>query len=185
MVTESCKHPWFALQTRFRHEEIVARHLQGKGFESFLPVYKCRRRWSDRMKELDLPLFPGYLFCRFDPAARLPILTVPGVARVVGIGRTLVPIEEDEIAAIQRVVHSDLPRQPWPFLRVGQQVRVVYGPLSGTEGILLSFRGRCRLILSVNLLHRSVAVDVDGGWVVPASPSPSRLTRGTMLPPAA
>jgi transcription antitermination factor NusG len=184
-MIESCKQPWFALQTRFHHEELVARQLRNKGFESFLPVYKCRRQWSDRIKELELPLFPGYLFCRFNPAHRLPILTIPGVVRVVGVGRTLVPIDEDEIAAIQEVVQHDLPRQPWPFLRIGQRVRVVCGPLSGVEGILLKFRGGCRLILSVNLLHSSVAVDVDGAWVVPTSTAPSPATLRTTFPPAA
>jgi transcription antitermination factor NusG len=184
-MTETFQHPWFALQTRFRHEELVARQLRNKGYEAFLPVYKCRRRWSDRVKELELPLFPGYLFCRFSPANRLPILTIPGVARVVGVGRTLVPIAEDEIAAIQKAVQSDLPRQPWPFPRVGQRVQVVCGSLSGVEGILLSFRGGCRLILSVNLLHSSVAVDVDGAWVVPVASLPAGATAGAAAPPAA
>lgn len=184
-MSETFQNPWFALQTRFRYEDLVARQLQNKGYETFLPLYKCRRRWSDRVKELEMPLFPGYLFCRFNPSNRLPILTIPGVARVVGAGRTLMPIAEEEIAAIQKAVQSDLPRQPWPFLRIGQRVRVVWGPLTGVEGILLSFRGACRLILSVNLLHSSVAVDVDGAWVMP-DPSPSaHAPAGTVAPPAA
>jgi transcriptional antiterminator NusG len=167
---QSAELPWFALQTRMRYEEFVARQLRGRGFDPFLPVYKSRRRWSDRTKEIELPLFPGYLFCRFDPANRFPILSAAGVLGVVGVGKTPTAIEEREIAAIQKTVHSGLPSQPWPFLQIGQKARVTYGPLCGVEGILVSFKGNCRLVLSVNLLQRSVAVDLDSACVVPASP---------------
>jgi transcription antitermination factor NusG len=167
METENIYYPWYALRVRSQYEHTVATHLQGRGYESLLPLYKCRRRWSDRFKEIELPLFPGYVFCRFNPLNRLPILSVPGVVHVVGVGRTPLPIDESEIAAIQAAIKSGLPSQPWPFLQVGHRVKIEYGPLCGVEGILLGFRGHQRLVLSVTLLQRSVAVQVDGSWVRP------------------
>lgn len=165
MVPETARHLWFALNTKFMYEDYVSRQVRGRGYEVFLPVYKCRRRWSDRVKELDLPLFPGYLFCRFNPSERLPILTTPGVIQIVGVGKTPIPIDDDEIAAIQIASESRLVREPWPFLQIGQRVRVECGPLCGVEGILLNLKGRHRLVLSVTLLQRSVAVEVDSAWV--------------------
>lgn len=176
--------PWFALQTKLRYEGFVAKHLQGRGFEPFLPVYTCRRHWSDRVKELEQPLFPGYLFCRFDPAKRLPILTTPGLLQVVGTGKTPTPVDEQEIAVVQKIIQTGLPRQPWPFLKAGQTVRINFGPLAGLEGLVLSFKGRDRLVVSVSLLQRSVAVDLDGAWVVPAAAQNGSLIRNAM-PPAA
>jgi len=169
METENITYPWFALRVRSRYEHTVATHLQRRGYESLLPLYKCRHRWSDRFKEIDLPLFPGYVFCQFNPLNRLPILSIPGVVHVVGVGRTPVPIDESEIAAIQAAVKSGLPRQPWPFLEIGHRVRIEYGPLCGVQGILLGFRGHHRLVLSVTLLQRSVAVQIDETWVQPIS----------------
>jgi len=159
LAPTAVSYPWFALQTRCRYESFVAKQLAHKGYEILLPLYECRRRWSDRIKELELPLFPGYVFCRFNPLVRLPILMTPGVIQVVGIGRSPVPVDDAEIAAIQTAVQSGLPRQPWPFLQIGQRVRVECGPLCGLEGILVDFKGRHRLVLSMTLLQRSVAVE--------------------------
>ena len=159
-------YPWFALRVRSHFENTVATVLGGKGYEWFLPQYKSRRAWSDRIKEIQLPLFPGYVFCRFDPQHRLPVLTTPGIVSVVGIGKMPVPIDDAEIAAIQATVQSGLPSRPWPFLQVGQKVRVESGPLSGLEGILLDLKRQHRLVMSVTLLQRSVAVEVDCAWVV-------------------
>jgi transcription antitermination factor NusG len=167
MTEENTTYSWYALRVRSRHENTVALHLQARGYESFLPVYKSERRWSDRFKEIELPLFPGYVFCQFNPLNRLPILSVPGIVHVVGVGRTPVAVDETEIAALQAAVKSGLPRQPWPFLEIGRKVRIERGPLCGVEGILLSFRGHQRLVLSVTLLQRSVAVQVDAAWVQP------------------
>jgi transcription antitermination factor NusG len=161
------KKSWYALRVKSRHENIVASHLQARGFESLLPLYKCRRRWSDRFKEIELPLFPGYVFCQFNPMNRLPILTVPGIVHIVGVGRTPLPVDEAEMAAILTAVESGLPSRPWPFLQIGHKVRIEYGPLKGVEGILLGFRGHHRLVLSVTLLQRSVAVQAEEGWVTP------------------
>jgi transcription antitermination factor NusG len=159
------RYPWFALQVRARHEKNIGEMLRGKGYDPLLPLYKCRRRWSNRYKMLELPLFPGYLFCRFDVHNRLPILKTPGVIHVLGIARTPVPIDDAEIDAIRTIVGSGLQSQPWPFLQVGAKVRIEYGALCGLEGILLDFKGRHRLIVSVTLLQRSVAVEIDGACV--------------------
>jgi transcription antitermination factor NusG len=169
-------YPWFALQTRSRFENIVTAHLTGMNYESFLPLYKCRRRWSDRFKEIECPLFPGYVFCRLNPLVRLPILMIPGVSHIVGMGKTPVAIDETEIAVIQAAVKSGLPSQPWPFLQIGQKVRIEHGPLCGLEGVLLDFRGQNRLVLSVTLLQRSIAVQVEDAWVTPIPHHPRACT---------
>jgi transcription antitermination factor NusG len=165
-------YPWFALQVKSRYENVAAAHLSGKGFECFLPLYKSRRRWSDRFKEVECPLFPGYVFCRLNPLDRLPIHITPGVILIVGRGKTPEPIDETEIAAIQSVIKSGLPSQPYPFMQIGQRVRIDNGPLWGLEGVLLDFKGRHRLVLSVTLLRRSIAVQVEDSWVTPIPQHP-------------
>jgi len=179
MESGEMSYPWFALQVRSRYENIITAHLSGKGYEWFLPLYKCRRRWADRFKEFECPLFPGYVFCRLNPLDRRPILIIPGVSLIVGVGKTPIPIDETEIAAIQATVKSGLLSQPWPYLQIGQRVRIGYGPLCGLEGILLDFRGQHRLVLSVTLLRRSVAVQVDGAWVTPLPQQPWARTEQT------
>ena len=159
------RHPWFALQVRTRHESGVASYLHGQGYESFLPLYKCRKRWSDRVKEVQTPLFPGYIFCRFDPTDRLPVMKTPGVMQIVGVNRVPVAVDETEISAIQTLVASGIPNQPWPFLQVGEKVRIESGSLSGIEGILMDFKGTHRLVLSITLLQRSVSVEIDSAFV--------------------
>lgn len=158
-------YPWFALQVRTRHEAGVADYLRGKGYEYFLPLYKDRRRWSDRVKEVDSPLFPGYLFCRFNPQNRLPILKTPGVTQIVGYNHVPVAVDEEEIKAIRTLVVSGLPNHPCPFLRVGNRVRIEAGALRGLEGILLEVKGKRKLVLSISLLRRSVAVEIDSAAV--------------------
>jgi transcription antitermination factor NusG len=154
-------YPWFALQVRTRHEAGVADYLQGKGYEYFLPIYKARRRWSDRTKQVNAPLFPGYLFCRFNPQNRLPILKTPGVTQIVGYNHVPVAVDEKEINAIRTLVESGLPNQPCPFLELGNRVRIEAGALRGLEGILLEVKGKRKLVLSITLLQRSVAVEID------------------------
>jgi transcription antitermination factor NusG len=174
---------WLALQVRSRYESTVAEHLSGNGYERFLPFYKCRKRWSDRVKEVDAPLFPGYLFCRFDPKNGLPILKIPGVIQIVGCNGTPLPIDDGEIDAIQRFITSGIPSQPWPFLRVGDRVRIESGPLCGVEGILIEFKGNHRLIVSVTLLQRSVAVSIDSALVSSLRPSREASQTSTDLQP--
>lgn len=159
--------PWFAIRVKSNFERRTSRHLEGLGLEAFNPVYRTRRRWSDRIKEVELPLFPGYVFCRFNPNDRLPVLQAPGVVSVVGFGGRPTPVDEEEIAAIQSIVRSGAPALPWPYLRVGQRVRVASGPLRGLEGILLEIRNGCRLVVSVTLLQRSVAVEIHRADIEP------------------
>src|SRR5437667_12130803 len=114
---------WFALVVKTQHEKMVASLLDSKGYEQFLPLYSVRRRWSDRIKQMELPLFPGYVFCRFDVHARGPILKTPSVLGIAGIAGKAIPLEDHEIVAIQRIHHSGLGVSPYPFLRAGQRVR--------------------------------------------------------------
>ena len=158
---------WFALQVRHRWESRTQSLLSGKGFETILPSYEAKRAWSDRERIVKVPLFPGYLFCRFDVHNRLPVLITPGVISVVGSGKTPIAVEEAEIDAIQRVVLSGVKAQPWPYLEIGERVRINGDVLDGMEGILASFKGRQRVIISVTLLRRSVALEVDRAQIHP------------------
>jgi transcription antitermination factor NusG len=152
---------------------VASLTLRDRGFEEFFPVYRSRRRWSDRFKELELPLFPGYLFCRFGAGDRLPIVTTPGVIGIVGFGGTPVPIEPCEIAAIHRVLQSGIAAEPWKYIESGRRVRVEHGALAGLEGIFIEMKKDRRLLLSVTMLQRSVAIQIDESCVVPLRP-PSR-----------
>lgn len=175
---------WFALQVRSRHETGVAEHLHSLGYEGFVPTYSHRKRWSDRVKEMRYPLFPGYMFCRFDPQFRLPILQTPGVIQIVGCNRQPVRIEESEIKSIQTLVSTGISSQPWPFLLdVGERVRIDSGPLRGLEGIVLEFKGRRRLILSVTLLQRSVSVEMEAEFVKPDRTPLVRRVEGRFIQP--
>ena len=169
---------WFALRVRSRYENFVTAFLGAKGYECFLPTYICRRRWSDRIKKLELPLFSGYLFCRFDPQNRLPILKAPGLISIVGIAKRPIPVDESEIAALRTLVNSGFGREPWPYLQAGQRVRIEYGALCGLEGILQSFKGRHRIVISVSLLQRSVAAEIDTAWVTPIRHYPCPSVEG-------
>src|SRR5712664_2820182 len=157
--------PWFALMVRTSREKTASLLLENVGYECFLHTSKYMRRWSDRMKDIEMPLFPGYLFCRMNPHNRLPVLMTPGVIQIVGVGKTPIPVEEEEIAAIQRVGKSGLPTMPWPYLQVGHVVTIEEGPLCGLAGIVLKIKSGLRLVLSVSLLQRSVAVEIDRTWI--------------------
>ena len=182
-VLSNSKLAWYALQVRSRKESYVASQIQGRGFELLLPTYKSIRQWSDRKKELEQPLFPGYLFCRFDFQDRRPLITIPGVLQIVGNGRMAIPVSDDEISALRLAVASDMPKQPWPYLEVGQRVRVNYGTLTGLEGILVNVKGNQRVVLSVTLLQRSVALEVDTAWLSPvADASRTSVSQGILRP---
>jgi transcription antitermination factor NusG len=162
--------PWYALQVRPRFEKVVASTLLSKGYEGFLPLYRHRSKWSDRIKEVELPLFSGYMFCRFDVNKRLPILVTPGVIQVVGIGRMPHPVDDEEIEALKAIVISGLRAEPLSYLNVGRRIRIEIGPLAGVEGIVTTLKGTHRLVVSVHLLQRSVSVEIDESWVLPVSP---------------
>ncbi len=178
----TAKDPWYAVQVRPRTEKLIAQVLEHKGFENYLPLYRVRRRWSDRFKEVELPLFPGYVFCRLDFSRRiLPLLTTPGVVRILGVGRAPCPVPEHEIEAIDLVIRSGYPVFPWNAPRIGQPVCLEYGPLAGVAGILIGFKKRSRLVVSVSILKRSVAVEIESDWARPIdTPAPTATpTRGT------
>lgn len=159
--------PWFAVRVRSKFERTVSTVLEYKGVEQFLPTYRSRRIWNDRIKTLDLPLFPGYVFCRIPLAERNRVVTVDGVVGFVGAGRQPIPISEAEIEAVRAVVQSKAPSEPWPFLKIGETVRISRGALAGIEGILIRVKSSWRLIVSVTLLERSVAVEIDSAYVSP------------------
>ena len=159
--TAARAYPWFALRVRSNHERITRAHLHDRGYEEFAPSYKVERHWSDRIKQIDQFLFPGYIFCRFNPNDRLPILTAPGVVDIVGFGKLPEHVPDAEIERVRRMVDSGLLITPYPYLQVGQAVLIERGPLSGVEGILAEVKGKLRLVVSINLLQRSVSAEVD------------------------
>jgi len=158
---------WYAIQTRSQHERVVAQAIADKGYEKFVPMFRRRRRLRGTIREVDEPLFPGYVFGRFDVNHRLPILVTPGVRAIVGCGKTPLPVEDSEIEALQAVAIAGVGARPWPFLKVGQWVRINHGAMQDVEGILVATKTQHRLVVSVSLLQRSVAVDIDDAWVVP------------------
>jgi transcription antitermination factor NusG len=152
---------WFALQVRSRWEGATAALLNGKGLETLLPTYTTKRKWSDRVKVTESPLFPGYVFCRFDVHDRLPVLITPGVISVVGRGKTPLAVDDAEILSIRTAIGSGLRMEPWPYVEIGERVRIKDDVLDGIEGILTSFKGSQRVVISVTLLRRSVALEID------------------------
>jgi transcription antitermination factor NusG len=158
---------WYALYVRSRHERVVESGLRGKGYTAFSPFYRTKRKRVDRIAEIDVPLFPGYVFCLFDSNKRLPILVTPGIVGIVGPGKRPEPVDDTEIASIRTLALSGRPVQPWPFLRSGQRVRLQAGPLMGAEGIFLRVKDEYHLVVSITLLQRSVSAVVEKDAVVP------------------
>ncbi|MGA3072998.1 MAG: transcription termination/antitermination NusG family protein [Bryobacteraceae bacterium] len=169
--------PWYALQVASRCEKAVSSGLALRGYCEFLPLFRSRQRWSDRLQDVDLPLFPGYVFCRLDVTRRLPILLIPGVVRIVGLGKMPIPVDADEIAAVQAVVRSGLLTRPWPFLKAGQTVTIEEGPLRNVTGILTEINGSEQLIVSITLLQRSLAVAIPRRSVRPAGDAGHKAAR--------
>jgi transcription antitermination factor NusG len=156
---------WHALYTRHQYERLVAQALTGKGFDVFLPQYRAIHLWKDRRKELDLPLFPNYVFIQGGLDRMLNILTTPGVHSLVAWGGRPADIPQHEIDAVRRLVESPLRIGPHPFINCGDRVRIKSGPLEGIEGILVRNKRAYRLVLSVEMLARSTAVEVDASMV--------------------
>ncbi|HWF48765.1 MAG TPA: transcription termination/antitermination NusG family protein [Bryobacteraceae bacterium] len=159
--------PWFALRVRSRAEKTVSETLRSRGFETLCPTFLDRRRYSDRVKTVECALFPGYLFCRLNPDDRLPVLSSPGVESIVGFGAQPHPVDLREIEALSAVIQSGVLARPYPFLKVGQRVRVESGPLCQLEGILVATKSEYRLVLSVTLLQRSIIAELDSAQVRP------------------
>jgi transcription termination/antitermination protein NusG len=163
---------WFALTVKHHHEQTVDGMLRFKNFETLTPTYRSKKQWSDRNRTLDLPLFPGYVFCRFEGAEKLEVLNTPGVGRVVGFGGHAIPIPDEEMAAIQAAIRSRLPLRPWPRLQPGDRVRVERGPLRGVEGTFVREKDEWTLVVGVEMLQRWVAVDMEPDSIVPVKPLP-------------
>jgi transcription antitermination factor NusG len=157
--------PWYCVRTKPKHESIAAAALKAKGYEQYLPLYRSRRRRSDRVINLEVPQFPGYVFCRFEVSRRLPVLTTPGVISIVGFGEGPTPIAESEIEAIQVVLRSGLAGEPCAFLHKGQRIRVNRGSLEGLEGFLLRKKSEWRMVISITMLQRSVSIEIDREWI--------------------
>jgi transcription antitermination factor NusG len=162
---------WFAIGLRSNFEKTTAQLLESQGFEALSPTYRVLRRWSDRVKEIQVPFFPGYVFCRMDLTERAAVLMTPGVVRIIGHGKTAEPIPDAEITAIRAITESHLFSQPWPFLGIGDRIVVERGPLAGTEGFLTRVDGGYRLVASITLLQRSIAVELERDWVRPVDGS--------------
>ena len=161
---------WWALYVRHQHEKAVADVLVAKGLEVFLPLYESLRRWKDREKLLSLPLFPGYVFVRGGPERRLQVVTTPGVHMILSRGDQCATIPETDIRAIRLALAKPEEVEPHPHLECGQRVRVKEGPLAGVEGILVRKKSLYRLVLSVDMLGQSAAVNIDAAAVEPCGP---------------
>jgi transcription termination/antitermination protein NusG len=163
---------WFAVQVWAGREARSAGFLALRGYDVFLPCYRERRRLADRIRTYERALFAGYLFCRMQSHVYAKILTAPGVIRIVGGLEGPIPIPQMEIMAIRRIVDAHLQAEPWPFLEPGQHVRIDAGPLRGTEGTVLTVNDRRKLIVSISLLQRAVAVEIDPEWIAPCGSVP-------------
>ncbi len=157
--------PWYVLRVKPRCEKIAAGALRFNGMEQFVATYTETRQWSDRRRKVDVHLFPGYLFCRFDRQQQLQVLRTPGVVSIVGFGNTPAAVPEDEIASIRAVVASGLPARSCPYLRAGVRVRIKEGCLAGVCGILMREKATLRVIVSVTILQRSVEVELDRAMI--------------------
>ena len=164
---------WYALHTRYQHEKTATQILANKGLEVLLPLYTAVHRWKDRDRTLALPLFPCYVFIKGGLSRQLDILTTPGIHGWVGCGGRPAFIPNHEIEAIQRVIERCRTVEPHPYLTCGDRVRVMAGPLAGLEGILVRKKNLFRLVLSVELLERSAAVEVDASCVERVAARPS------------
>lgn len=177
---------WLALQVRPRYEFIAASILRGKGYQEFLPVYPTKRKWSDRTKKIVAPLFSGYVFCKMDETIMFPLLTTPGVIRIVSSCGGVAYIEDDEIEAIRLAEQLGREVQPWSFLNVGDRAQISAGPLSGLGGVLIAHKNKRRLIISVDLIQSSMAIEVAGEALTPirlqqgATGANSRCESGTV-----
>ncbi len=169
---------WYALYTRHQHEKNVERMLSGKGFEVFLPLYTAVRRWKDRDKRLALPLFPCYIFVRNPSDRWQSILATPGIHSLVGFAKKPATISCAEIDAVKRVVGSGLKLEPHPFLQCGDRVRLMAGPLEGLDGLLIRKKSAWKLVVSVHMLQRSVAVEVDATMVKRVAARAADVTPG-------
>jgi len=160
---------WYAVTTTPRHEKCVAQQMRAFDIECLLPTYKSLRRWKDRRKELELPLFPGYLFVRVALQNRLSVLRIPGVSQLIGTQGKPSVLPEQEIQALRNGLSTGLYAETVSWLKVGRQVYVQSGPLAGAHGILIRKKQNCRIVISIDAIMRSVALEIDEADVRPVS----------------
>ena len=158
---------WYAVRVKPQHERTVSYTLLKLGFDRYVPLYKALRRWSDSLKELELPIFPGYVFCRLAPFDMPRVLSTPAVYQLVGRGAVPAPVEEHELHTVQRIESAGLPIIPWPCFKDGQKVRIARGPLAGVTGLLAGSSQAWHVVVNISLLQRGVAVAVDRGDLAP------------------
>lgn len=163
------KFPCYALKVRSRSEESVAEALSRKGYNVLFPSYIENRRYSDRIRKVRAALFPGYIFCRFDIVQPLAVLTTSGVSYIVGSGNIFEPLSANEVATVEALSRTIIPSEPCPYLKLGQRVRIESGPLSGVCGILQNIKGTERVVLSIDLLQRSVSVEIGQAFIKSAA----------------
>jgi transcription antitermination factor NusG len=159
---------WYAAHTRANHEKRLAEQLAERSVEHFLPLYACVRRWKDRRVTVQLPLFPGYILVRLPLRERMRVLQIPGVARLVGFNGSPAPLPDAEIEALREKLNRQVRAEPHPYLQAGRRVRVRTGPLEGFEGILVRRKHKYRIVVSIDLIMRSIAAEVDLADVEPA-----------------
>ena len=170
-MNDGALHPWYAVHVKASCEKRVRIHLEQKSYSVFLPTQRVRRRWADRVKFVDVPLFPGYVFCQLNSQGSAKVITTPGVLKIVSSGRQPAAIADEEIGALQRFVRASIDVEPWPYFALGEMVRINAGPLAGIEGRVVSIANSWRLIVSVTLLQRSVSVAVEREWLLPVRDS--------------
>ena len=159
--------PWYAVYTCANHEKRIAKQFNERSIENFLPLYEAVRRWKDRQMRIEVPLFPGYIFVRHSLRDRLKILQVPGVVRLVGFNNAVAPLPIEDIETLRNGLKRSSHAKPHPYLTVGRRVRIVRGPFEGLEGVLVRRKARLRVVVSIELIMRSVAMDVDEADVAP------------------
>jgi len=162
-----CEPRWYAAYTSANHEKRVAEQLGVRDIEHFLPLYSSVRRWKDRRVTLRLPLFPGYVFVNISLRDRSRVLELPGVARLVGFSGKPTPLSHQEIEGLRRALAEGLRAEPHPYLTIGRCVRITAGALAGREGTLTRWKGDLRVVLSLELIQRSISVEVDASSVTP------------------
>jgi len=176
---------WYVVCVRARRERATAAILSEKGFESFVPQFSTRRAWADRQKVVQVPLFPGYVFCRMEARRRLQVLITPCVFNIISDSRGPIAVSEPEIDAVRRIMISKVRCEPWQFVKVGEVAEIRSGVLEGLRGVVIRVKNDCRLVISVSLLQRSVAVEVDASQVRPVSEDAEECSEDRSLEPVA
>jgi transcription antitermination factor NusG len=166
---------WFAVQVWTQHEHRVNQSLSQKHIDTFLPTKRVLRQWCDRTQWSEVPLFPGYVFARFSAESKLPVVVTPKVRGIVGFGRVPEPIRESEIESIKTIMKSGVPVQSCSELALGAPVEIMSGPLAGVSGILIEKRSVLRLVVAIELINRSVSVEVTPAMLASRKSTTGRL----------